>query len=85
MAKTDTKSKALVVAKEKMKVAQQDAKTIGGILDRWAKEAEEFVGDIFQWGKKHKALVISVGLLAWGIHWLLSSPERKEEKEEEEF
>lgn len=51
--------------------AKADIKTLSGILDKYAGEAEEVIKGAFTWGKKHKVLLAFVaGLVILWRYWL---------------
>lgn len=61
--------------------ASKDVKTISGILDKYATEAEEVIKDVFAWAKKHKFLVAFVVALLALKRYFLDFPEEKGEED----
>ncbi len=60
--------------------AKKDLKTIAGIMDKYAGEAEDVIKDAFAWVKKHKLLVaVAAGLLFLWRYWLAEQPENSDD------
>lgn len=57
-----------------------DAKTMGSIMNRWSKHAEDVTEEVFSWGKKHKFLVIFVVGITFFFKYLFDEKEKKEDE-----
>lgn len=58
---------------------KEDAKALGGIVNKWSKHLELATDEVFAWAKKHKFLLAFGTFLFLALKYLFDEQKKKEE------